>query len=98
MVQGFRLYKGKVSEQYHPTPYDIEDPTHRDVCIVDPDYFVEGGTYFFAITAYGTEYGEPKESDFSNEVMWEARVAPKYNYTKPKRNAPSLIQTNQEVF
>lgn len=62
------MYYGKVSEQYD---VDVEiGPDDREACFINPDYFVEGMDYYFTITATGDVYGVPKESDYSNEVIW----------------------------
>lgn len=63
-LAGYKLYYGKVSEQYDVDVTVAEEET--SVCIMDDTYFVEGGTYFFVATAF-SEY---EESDYSNEVEW----------------------------
>lgn len=63
-LTGYKLYYGKVSEQY-----DVDVPVSAEetsVCIMDDTYFVEGGTYYFVATAH-SDY---EESDYSNEVEW----------------------------
>jgi len=55
-----------VSEQYEVDAFVPKE--HTTVCVENDSYFVEGGSYYFVVTAYSTE-GE--ESDYSNEVLWE---------------------------
>jgi hypothetical protein len=62
---GYKVYYGKVSEQYDFN-VEVAEP-HSSVCVEDESYFVEGGSYYFVATALS----DVEESDYSNEVLWE---------------------------
>lgn len=67
-LAGYRLYVGQASGQYEvtfPLPLaDVQDPTNPSWTVEYPP-FLDGGTFFFALTAYD-QAGQ--ESGYSNEV------------------------------
>ena len=86
-LAGFMIYYGAYPGNYTRS-IDLPDPGATNYTVTN---LTDGGTYFFAVTAYDTS---GNESDYSNEVGKTASIGGSVTYTEEWGNTPNSDHPN----